>query len=245
MNENIKETDEITLSEILSIFFKNIWIVIVSVVGCLAIGIVYTFGVVEPMYQSNASIMVQVDKKLQSGGAEDSTGFDVTVARILMYTVMEFMQKDVVLDVVAEEYDLTASEIRSNLSISSNNTSSDPNFFIELKYRNLSNEDSRDILNRIIEVAKEKADNDFPLIKGTILPTDLAKQGKYVSPNKMLYLIISVFLGGVLGVSIIFAKELLDNTFKSKVQVERELGLNVIGHIPSYNAESEEENNEI
>lgn len=55
-----------------------------------------------------------------------------------------------------------------------------------------------------------------------------------IRPRKTLNLLLSVALGLVAGVAVAFAVEYFDTTLKSPEEVERRLGLPVIGIVPSY-----------
>jgi len=52
------------------------------------------------------------------------------------------------------------------------------------------------------------------------------------SPNKILNVIISLLLGGILALGIVFVKELFNNKFQSTQELERTLKINVIAAVP-------------
>ena len=56
-----------------------------------------------------------------------------------------------------------------------------------------------------------------------------------VSPNKKMIIAIGFMLGLMGSLGIVFLKEYLDNTYKNKEQLERELGIPVVGVIPFSN----------
>lgn len=53
-----------------------------------------------------------------------------------------------------------------------------------------------------------------------------------VSPNKKLNIAIGFLLGLMVSIGLAFLLEFVDNTFKTKEQVEQILGLPVVGAIP-------------
>ena len=57
---------------------------------------------------------------------------------------------------------------------------------------------------------------------------------KPIKPNKVLNTVISGMLGLFLALGIAFLREMLDNTIKSDKDIQKHLGLNVIGMIPKY-----------
>ena len=56
-----------------------------------------------------------------------------------------------------------------------------------------------------------------------------------VSPNKKMILAIGFMMGLMGSLGIVFIKEYLDNTYKNKEQLEKELGIPVVGVIPFSN----------
>ena len=53
-----------------------------------------------------------------------------------------------------------------------------------------------------------------------------------VSPNKTMNIAIAFLLGLMVSVGLVFLIEYLDNTYKSKEQLEKELDIPVLGTIP-------------
>ncbi|MFH5978263.1 capsular biosynthesis protein, partial [Clostridium perfringens] len=56
-----------------------------------------------------------------------------------------------------------------------------------------------------------------------------------ISPNKKLNILIAFVLGLMVGVGVVLILEYLDNTFKSREELEKTLDLPIIGAIPDYN----------
>jgi capsular polysaccharide biosynthesis protein len=60
---------------------------------------------------------------------------------------------------------------------------------------------------------------------------------KPIAPNKSLNVIITFFLGLVVSMGLVLIREYMDNTVKTKEEVEKTLNLPVIGLIPLHEAE--------
>jgi capsular polysaccharide biosynthesis protein len=56
-------------------------------------------------------------------------------------------------------------------------------------------------------------------------------------PNRMLYLMIGLVLGGLLGVGLVLLSEFLDTSIKSSKDIEQKLKLRVLSVIPDYEHE--------
>ena len=77
---------------------------------------------------------------------------------------------------------------------------------------------------QIIRITKA---NDIQVIDKAILPKDAIK------PNKMMNIAIAAVLGMMIGLFVVFVLEYLDNKIKTPQDIEKHLGLSVIGVIPN------------
>lgn len=228
------EEQGLTLNELYIIIRKNFLIILGTVVLGLIIGWTYAFVLATPKYQSNAKIMVQVDPSSVEGTY--TTG--LSAAKQLIDTVTDYIKTDLVLNDAANELDIayTSGQLRDSLTV----TSSSSNYFISLSFMDEEPAVAKAALQQIIESTIYMSNRENPELEGdfilhdTISRIDDATNAGYASPNKLLVLIISVLLGGVLGVLIVFLKEALDNTMRSKEEIEKLFGLQVIGQIPYY-----------
>lgn len=230
MNEHdMEQTNEISLLDLYKILKRN-WVLITLMVVIIG-GLVgaYSIVMVDDKFESKADIMVQVPYE---GTTENN--FDLLNAQRLLPTVAEFLSSErVLLEVVdALGLDMTVSEIRSNLSVRSSTTS----YFIYISYESTDNQLSRDMVNTIIAEAIDLANNDadFLIFANKITQTSNANLGVFSSPNRPLYVIIGLILGGIIGVGIVFLKEMMNNTFRTKEQLEAAFGIQVLGVIPEF-----------
>jgi capsular polysaccharide biosynthesis protein len=64
------------------------------------------------------------------------------------------------------------------------------------------------------------------------VPPDAKVPSVPSSPNKVLNVMISFILGAILSLGIIFVKEMFNNKYQTKDDVERHLNLRVIATVP-------------
>ena len=87
------------------------------------------------------------------------------------------------------------------------------------------------ITNEFISESKELIPNgNVQVIQKPQLPE------QPVSPNKLLNMLIAFVLGLMVGIGIVLLLEYLDNTFKSREELEKTLELPIIGAIPDYDS---------
>ena len=226
-DQQLEQTNEISLLDLFKILRSNLVLIILST---LLIGIIaglYAYLVAEPQYKSNAYVMVQV----QTGtGTEDS--FDLVNAQRLMATAADLISMPIVLEQVIDDLglDITAKQLESSLTVTSSTTS----YFINISYLSGDPSLSEQVVNSVIDEAIDFANTNVAILKDNIIRTSTAQEGVYDSPNKVLYIAIGIILGGILGVGIAFVKELFNNTFRTKEQLESAFGIQVLGVIPEF-----------
>ena len=85
----------------------------------------------------------------------------------------------------------------------------------------------KNITDEFIVVAKDLVPNgNVRVIEEVELPEEP------VSPNKKMNIAIAFLLGLMVSVGLVFLLEYLDNTYKNKDQLEKDLGIPVLGAIP-------------
>lgn len=220
------EEQGLSLAELFTIILRK-WLFIGIVTVVIAALATFYAHNVTPKYQSKASVMVQVPN------STTETGYNLTDARNLIGTVEEFMKSEIVLQKLIDDLQLTVtlSELKNGLSTSTNTGS----YFVYVSYESTNPELSKTIANGVIDAAVTVASGgQFNLLKDKIVRMSTATEGVYVSPNKTLYIIIGVLLGGIVGVGFVLLMELTNNTYRDKDEIERDLKTQVLGSIPDF-----------
>jgi protein tyrosine kinase modulator len=230
MNEQNNEAqNEISLIDLYHIIRKNIVIILAFTTLIAMLAGVYAFVIADEKYASNADVMVQVEVDTAVEGS-----FDYSTAQKLLTTIAEYMSKDIVLDEVILDLNLdrSANNLRSNLTVTSSSTS----YFINIKFIDGDPLVSKQIVDSVIENAITIANDNpaFTSLKDKITRTSFAQTGIYESPNKPLYVVIGIILGGMVGVGFVFLKEFLNNSYKTKEQLEAAFDIQVLGVIPTF-----------
>lgn len=225
------EEQGLSLAELVTLILRK-WIFIGGItILVAAIATFYAFNVT-PKYQSKANVMVQVPN------STTETGYNLTDARNLMGTVEEFIKSEVVLEKLISDLQLTmtSSQIKRGLTTSSSTGS----YFVHVSFESTSKDLAKTITNGVIDAAINVANSgEFDLLKDKIVRTSTAAEGVYVSPNKTLYVIIGILLGGIIGVGIVLLMELTNNTYRDKDEIEKELKVQVLGTIPDFEVKEE------
>jgi len=226
-NEQLEQTNEISLVDLFKILRSHMLLITVLTLLFGAVAAFYAFAIADPTYKSNAYVMVQVQVEGTSGNS-----FDLVNAQRLMATAADLISMPVVLEKVIEDLDLdiTVTQLKKNLTVSSSTTS----YFINVSYLSVNPEESIVIVNAVIDSAIQFANDNVAILEDNIIRTSTANESFYDSPNKILYVVIGLILGGIVGVGFAFLQEMFNNTFRTKEQLELAFGIQVLGVIPEF-----------
>ena len=224
MNE--MEEQVISLSEIFEAIKKR-WIMIVAItLTATIISGVLSFFVIDPVYETSTKVFIG---KEENDDAAYNSG-DIQMYQQLLQTYAQAIQtKDLVNRAISGlSYDeLEASGVVNSLTVTPISSTQ----ILEIKYQSKNPEEAKDVLKSVtdefIVTAKELVPNgNVRVIEEVELPEEP------VSPNKVMNIAIAFLLGLMVSVGLVFLLEYLDNTYKNKDQLEKDLGIPVLGAIP-------------
>ena len=220
------EEEVIDLREYLSIIKKKWFIMAILCVVCVAASTVYSFFIEKPVYQAETTLIVKTEK---TEGTNSLSNDQVMVSQKLALTYGEIIKSRKVLDEVIKNLDLKESNgsLASKISVS---TVTDTQI-IKVSVQDTNKSNAAKIANEIPKVfAKEAiriADaNGVEVIDKAQTPVNP------VSPNKKMNILIAGVLGVMIGLFIIFIIEFLNTKIKTPQDIEKELGLPLLGVIP-------------
>uniref|UniRef100_UPI002617FEFD YveK family protein n=1 Tax=Clostridium sp. TaxID=1506 RepID=UPI002617FEFD len=206
---------------------KKRWLMIATIT-LLATLVVATisFFVIKPQYEASTKVFIGKEE----GENQAYNQNDVIMYQKLMKTYSEAIKtKDLINRALGNiKIDTTTESVLKNLTVSSVSDTQ----ILQIKYQSRIPQESKAVIEEItdefIKTSKDLVPNgNIQIIEKVELPE------KPISPNKKMNVAIAFLLGLMVSVGLAFLLEFLDNTFKSKDQLERELDIPVIGVIPT------------
>ena len=228
MNE--MEEQVISISEIFEALKKR-WILIVSItlVATLISGVL-SFFVIKPTYETSTKVFIGKEES----NVEGYNTNDIQMYQKLLQTYAETIKTNEVIQAAINNTnaDLSVKDVKDSLTV----TPIADTQILQIKYKNNDPEVARSIIenitNEFVILSKELVPNgNVRVIEAVQLPEDP------VAPNKKMNIAIAFLLGLMVSVGLVFLLEYLDNTFKTKENLERELSIPVVGLIPSFDEE--------
>lgn len=219
------EEQVINISEIIDAVKKRWKIIALTTVVATLISGIFSFFIISPTYEASTKIFIGKE------GAE-SEGYnssDVSMYQNLIKTYSELIKtKDLVNRAINNsEYDLLLDDVLNDITV---NTLTGTQI-LQISYQSKSPSIAKNILesitNEFITKAEELVPNgNVKILESVELPEDP------VAPNKTMNIAIAFILGMMVGFGIVFLLEYLDNTYKNKEQLEKDLDIPVLGVIP-------------
>ena len=219
------EEQVISISEIIDAVKKRWKIIALTTVLATLVSGIFSFFVISPTYEASTKIFIGKE------GAE-SEGYnssDVSMYQNLIKTYSELIKtKDLVNRAIDNsEYDLSVNDVLNGITV---NTLTGTQI-LQISYQSKSPSIAKNILESITNEFITKAEELVPNGNVKILESvELPKNP--VAPNKTMNIAIAFILGMMVGFGIVFLLEYLDNTYKNKEQLEKDLDIPVLGVIP-------------
>lgn len=220
------EMEEIDLGELFSYFVQRIYIIIIAVLVCLICGITYTVFLKEPLYKSDVNVIV-VSKEKETASALQS---EIIANQKLAATYRELVESRRILKEVIKNLELKYSvrELQEMISVENVNETE----IIRITVNSKSAMEAKMIANETAEIFEKEIVDIYNLENVSIIDKAELASSPY-NVNLIKDSVIYFALGLVLSCGIIFVIYYFDNTIKSVEQIEKHLGIPVIGTVPS------------
>ncbi|QRN84739.1 hypothetical protein JR334_07020 [Clostridia bacterium] len=189
-----------------------------------------TREMVEPVYEASSTLFVGTEKNSVAGISFS----DLQVDDQLVVDYQELIKTRLVTEEVIESLNLPFSveNFVARLNVSGIKDSR----FVHIVFQDTNPQRAANIANELTDSLVANAEQivgveNVMVVDKAVVPVSP------ISPNLMMNVAISAVLGAMLGMFLIMLLHMLDNTFKREDDIERELGITVLGVIPKFEGE--------
>lgn len=232
MNETTEYTgQELDIMRLLLLTKRNWRFILAAAVICLIVGFSLAKWVIAPQYASSTMLVVNAENN-QNNTPTTITNDQLTTAQELVNTYSVILKSDTVLDQVISDLNLneTADTFAKDITVEGVNQTQ----VLKITVKNGNPQLAKNIANDIARVAPDVI---IKTVKaGSVeIVSDAKLNLRPVFPNTTLFAVCGFLIGFIGSFLIVLVRELLDNTFDSGDDVEKRLGISVIGVIPAIN----------
>ena len=221
--------EELDLKELINMFWTRKLQIVIIVAIFLIIGLVYSYLYVSPEYQATTTVILAQSATTTEGSQETITSNDLTLNQKLVSTYSELItSKDVVRTVISNlSLPISESELENNIRV----TSVEDTEIIEISVTNRNPNYAYRIANEIVNVFADKVAEIYNINNVNVV--DEAEESTTPSNiNHTKDVIIFAFIGIVVAVIYALVLNMLDNTVKSREEIEKTYKIPVIAEIP-------------
>jgi capsular polysaccharide biosynthesis protein len=227
---NLEEMD-LKIQDVLGIL-KNRWRTVAVVVAVITLFVsVMSFFIIRPVYEVNTKVFIGKEENENSKYNSN----DVEMYQKLLKTYSELIKtKDLIGNAINENnLHLTPEEVLNTLEITPRTDTQ----ILQISYRNNDNILAKEVILAVVDEFMKESKELIP--NGTVKVIESAKLPQnQISPNKAKNITIACFLGFIIGIGIALLMEYMDDTLKTKEQIEKIMEISVIGVIPCENKKS-------
>jgi capsular polysaccharide biosynthesis protein len=218
--------ETISLKEIFAVLRKRILMILSLVVSFAVIALLVSYFLITPTYEASSSVVVNQEENVDVSAL--NTAIQSNISLINTYKIV--MTSPVILDEVANEMNLSLSsdDLAGKLAV----TSEADTQIITVTATDTSQAEAADLANTTVDVFQRKIPELMNL--DNVKPLSLAEKvdnPSPSSPNLFLNTAIALILGAMVGIGLAFLLEYLDNTVKTEADIEKRIGVPVIGII--------------
>jgi capsular polysaccharide biosynthesis protein len=218
--------ETISLRELMETLRKRMQFILMITLTAVIVSGGVSFFLLTPVYQSSTQLLVNQSKSDQP--AYNIGEIQTNLQLINTYNVI--MKSPAILEKVIADLDLklTATQLNSKLTVASEKDSQ----VINLSVQDTDPKKAAAIANKTAEVFQEEIVKIMNVNNVSILAkAEVGEDTSPIKPKPLLNIAIAMVVGLMAGVGIAFLLEFLDNTIKTEQEVEKLLGLPVLGSI--------------
>lgn len=215
--------EELNLNELFNYFLNKILLIVLIVLVFLTGSIVYSAYIQKPMYSSYTTILLTKEENTAITSAE------LNLNRSLVDTYSVIIKSNRVLEQVISNLslDYSVSELKNKVSVENVNDTE----IIKITVKTNNSELSSNIANEIAKVFNSEIVKLYNIQNIGVI--DIAKKNEVpYNVNFLKQVVLGTLIGFVMAFAVVFVMFYFDTTVKNAEEVEKKLGVSVIGTIP-------------
>ena len=223
------EEVELDLKQLFLIVIKRWWLMLLIPLVAAGVTAYLSYYVLDPVYEANTTLYV-INK--QSENQTTIAQSDLTVGGLLVQDYKEIIVSRTVTQEVINQLgliSLTTEELADKIAVEAKNNTR----ILEIRVKDQNPERAKNITDALASVFIErvvelmKVDN-VSIVDAAVVPN------APVEPRPLRNTAIAAVAGLLLAIGAAFLLEFLDDTIKTSEDVEKHLGLTVLGTIPVF-----------
>ncbi|MDQ2085669.1 polysaccharide biosynthesis tyrosine autokinase [Herbivorax sp. ANBcel31] len=219
------EFEEIDLREIMFLLIRKWYLVAICFIFVTVSTFLVTSYYLTPIYRSEATLFLGKE----SGNVGGLSIGDIQLNNQLIADYRGLLESRSVAERVGDKLDVSPTRLRRNIDVS---IVRDSRIF-KIAYEDANPDLAMEVVDELSNEIQQLA-ADIIEVKNVMIIDEASFPTSPVRPNRTMNVAVAGLLGLMLGVGLIILLEYVDHTFKKPEEVEKHLGLNVVGTIPKF-----------
>jgi capsular exopolysaccharide synthesis family protein len=216
--------EEIDVLELVYLLLKKWYLMVICLVLATCSAFAVTKLYLKPIYKAEATLFLGKEP-----GQIALSISDIQLNNQLVVDYRQILKSRRVAKIINQKLGVDIKEFQGKVEVT---TVKDSRIF-NISYEDVDAELAANVVNELAEVIKQMASEIIEVKNVNVIDTAEIPDDP-ISPSIKKNVAIAGFLGLLLGAALIFLLEFIDHTFKKAEEVEKQLGLNVIGTIPEF-----------
>ena len=219
--------EELDLKELFQFFLSKLYIVVIITFCCVVVSVLYGIILKKPMYSSYTTLVLagaNVDTSESS-----ITQNDITLNQKLVSTYREIIKSSKISNQVIENLnlELTAEALKKNITVTSESNTE----LIRITVNNESAKLATEIANEIASVFSKEIVEIYNIRNVSVIDKAVVPNAPY-NMNIVKQLALTLLIALVISFGDIFVLFYFDTSIKSVEEVEKKVGLPILGSVP-------------
>ncbi|WP_010248023.1 polysaccharide biosynthesis tyrosine autokinase [Acetivibrio cellulolyticus] len=216
---------EIDIREIIFVILKKWYLIAICFIIAVGSSFAITQYYIKPVYKAQTTLFLGKE----SGKLASLSFADIQVNNQLVTDYRELLKSDLVAESIKQKLGVNANKFKGSVNVE---TVKDSRIF-SISYEDTDPELAANVVNELALVIKQMASDIIEVKNVKVIDTAKIPESP-VSPSKKKNVGLAGVLGIALGAALIYILEMMDYTFKKPEEVEKQLGLNLIGVVPKF-----------
>lgn len=224
--------ETISVKDIIEILKKRLLLIFSLTFTAVVITAIVSYFYLTPVYQASTQILVNQAKSEQNN--YNTTDVQANLQFINTYNVI--IKSPAILNPVIDKLDLnmTSAQLNEKILVGSEKNSQ----VVNITVRDEEIETAVIIANTVAKVFKKEIKNIMSVDNVSILaPATSAVGQSPIKPRPLTNISIAFVVGLMTGIGLAFILDYMDNTIKTEQEIEKVLGLPVLGTIATINSD--------
>lgn len=220
--------EKLNIAEVIYAFKKRFHILVIITIITTIVGVLFSLFIVKPLYTSTVKLFIDTTK---SQSTDNNYMVNQEQAnQVLMNTSIGILKTNSLIQNVINDnhLNLKAGSVMTGLTVKNEGSSK----ILDISYKSSSENDIQPLLNGLVKEFTSDITSLVPNTKVTVIEKPFVQSNKSAS-TKIAPVVVGFAIGIAISIAVILILYCLDNTIKTRSELEKILDIPVLGIIPN------------